>query len=194
MSDFWKIAAVATITLCLIGPTQAANWYAGMDITYSKMSEKLTENLNDTSGGNLIIGNKLKPWLFLEAAIHAQQTQETLQILDSNYSTELNVDTRGISLGAKLVQPLSDNFTVYVKPSIAYTSTEIEFKENNGSISNKINDTNNQAHPIVGVGIEYMFSDKFSAEISYERQFDAIKIEDEKISLDSFNIGFRYHF
>ena len=208
MNKFNKVAIISLLGLTFSGAACAQGWYVGVDLTTSKMDldggaqqaydAKIIDDRLD--GGSLIVGYDLNHWLAIEGGLHAQQMSQ-LMWATSSFATgfiDTTIDTRSISLAAKLSQPLAWGFSAYAKPGIAYTRTEVEFVGNATilGISGQASDnaTKSKVHPNLEVGLDYAFNDHFSAGIGYERQFNALSLGDEHYSLDTFKLGLRYHF
>ncbi|MGL5090203.1 MAG: porin family protein [Aeromonas sobria] len=208
MNKFNKVAILSLLGLTFSGATCAQGWYVGVDLTTSKMDldggaqqaydAKIIDDRLD--GGSLIVGYDLNHWLAIEGGLHAQQMSQ-LMWATSSFATgfiDTTIDTRSISLAAKLSQPLAWGFSAYAKPGIAYTSTEVELIGNATifgiSGQGRYNETKDTVHPNLEVGLDYAFNDHFSAGIGYERQFNALSLGDEHYSLDTFKLGLRYHF
>ncbi|WP_303846049.1 porin family protein [Aeromonas sobria] len=208
MNKFNKVAIISLLGLTFSGAACAQGWYVGVDLTTSKMdldggaqqaydAKIIDDQLN---GGSLIVGYDLNHWLAIEGGLHAQQMSQ-LMWATSSFATgfiDTTIDTRSISLAAKLSQPLAWGFSAYAKPGIAYTSTEVELIGNATifgiSGQGRYNETKDTVHPNLEVGLDYAFNDHFSAGIGYERQFNALSLGDEHYSLDTFKLGLRYHF
>jgi len=208
MNKFKKIAAFSLFALTMNGTAQAEGWYAGLDLTTSKMdldgTAKEMNNIgiidDQLNGGSLIVGYDLNNWLAIEGGLHAQQMSQQMWTTGAIVTgfIDTTIDTRSISLAAKLSQPLAWGFSAYAKPGIAYTRTEVEMV-GNGTIlgmSGQVNgnETKSKVHPNLEVGLDYAFNDHFSAGIGYERQFNALSLGDEHYSLDTLKLGLRYHF
>ncbi|HEH9399710.1 TPA: porin family protein [Aeromonas sobria] len=208
MNKFNKVAILSLLGLTFSGAACAQGWYVGVDLTTSKMDldggaqqaydAKIIDDRLD--GGSLIVGYDLNHWLAIEGGLHAQQMSQ-LMWATSSFATgfiDTTIDTRSISLAAKLSQPLAWGFSAYAKPGIAYTSTEVELIGNATifgiSGQGRYNETKDTVHPNLEVGLDYAFNDHFSAGIGYERQFNALSLGDEHYSLDTFKLGLRYHF
>ncbi|MGL5974590.1 MAG: porin family protein [Aeromonas sobria] len=208
MNKFNKVAIISLLGLTFSGAACAQGWYVGVDLTTSKMDldggaqqaydAKIIDDRLD--GGSLIVGYDLNHWLAIEGGLHAQQMSQ-LMWATSSFATgfiDTTIDTRSISLAAKLSQPLAWGFSAYAKPGIAYTSTEVELIGNATifgiSGQGRYNETKDTVHPNLEVGLDYAFNDHFSAGIGYERQFNALSLGDEHYSLDTFKLGLRYHF
>ncbi|MGL5296954.1 MAG: hypothetical protein ACRC9W_00185, partial [Plesiomonas sp.] len=79
MNKFNKIAAFSLLALAMNGGAHAEGWYAGLDLTTSKMDldgaakdaydAKVIDDQLD--GGSLIVGYSFKPWLAVEGGLHA---------------------------------------------------------------------------------------------------------------------------
>ena len=204
MNKFNKIAAFSLLALAMNGGAHAEGWYAGLDLTTSKMDldgaakdaydAKVIDDQLD--GGSLIVGYSFKPWLAVEGGLHAQQMDQLTWVTSPIASgfADTTIETRSISLAAKLSQPLAWGFSAYAKPGIAYTRTKSEFSMNIADVQLTKNTTKGTVHPNLEVGLDYAFNDHFSAGIGYERQFDALSLGDEHYSLDTFKLGLRYHF
>jgi opacity protein-like surface antigen len=208
MNKFNKVAILSLLGLTFSSAACAQGWYVGVDLTTSKMdldggaqqaydAKIIDDQLN---GGSLIVGYDLNHWLAIEGGLHAQQMSQ-LMWATSSFATgfiDTTIDTRSISLAAKLSQPLAWGFSAYAKPGIAYTSTEVELIGNATifgiSGQGRYNETKDTVHPNLEVGLDYAFNDHFSAGIGYERQFNALSLGDEHYSLDTFKLGLRYHF
>lgn len=208
MNKFNKVAILSLLSLTFSGAACAQGWYVGVDLTTSKMDldggaqqaydAKIIDDRLD--GGSLIVGYDLNHWLAIEGGLHAQQMSQ-LMWATSSFATgfiDTTIDTRSISLAAKLSQPLAWGFSAYAKPGIAYTSTEVELIGNATifgiSGQGRYNETKDTVHPNLEVGLDYAFNDHFSAGIGYERQFNAVSLRDDHYSLDTFKLGLRYHF
>ncbi|HEH9427574.1 TPA: porin family protein [Aeromonas sobria] len=208
MNKFNKVAILSLLGLTFSGAACAQGWYVGVDLTTSKMDldggaqqaydAKIIDDRLD--GGSLIVGYDLNHWLAIEGGLHAQQMSQ-LMWATSSFATgfiDTTIDTRSISLAAKLSQPLAWGFSAYAKPGIAYTSTEVELIGNATifgiSGQGRYNETKDTVHPNLEVGLDYAFNEHFSAGIGYERQFNALSLGDEHYSLDTFKLGLRYHF
>ncbi|MCX0430271.1 porin family protein [Aeromonas veronii] len=208
MNKFNKIAAFSLLALAMNGGAHAEGWYAGLDLTTSKMDldgaakdaydAKVIDDQLD--GGSLIVGYSFKPWLAVEGGLHAQQMDQ-LTWVTSPIATgfaDTTIETRSISLAAKLSQPLAWGFSAYAKPGVAYTSTEVEMIGNGTilgmSVQGRRSETKGTVHPNLEVGIDYAFNDHISAGIGYERQFNAMTLGDDHYSLDTLKLGIRYHF
>ena len=208
MNKFNKIAAFSLLALAMNGGAHAEGWYAGLDLTTSKMDldgsakdaydAKIIDDQLD--GGSLIVGYSFKPWLAIEGGLHAQQMSQLMWVNAPGLTgfTDTTIDTRSISLAARLSQPLAWGFSAYAKPGIAYTSTEVELIGSGAMLGYRVqgnlNETKGTLHPNLEVGLDYAFNDHFSAGIGYERQFNALSLGDEHYSLDTFKLGLRYHF
>ena len=208
MNKFNKIAAFSLLALAMNGGAHAEGWYAGLDLTTSKMDldgaakdaydAKVIDDQLD--GGSLIVGYSFKPWLAVEGGLHAQQMDQLTWVTSPIASgfADTTIDTRSISLAAKLSQPLAWGFSAYAKPGIAYTSTEVELIGSGAMLGYRVqgnlNETKGTLHPNLEVGLDYAFNDHFSAGIGYERQFNALSLGDEHYSLDTLKLGLRYHF
>lgn len=200
MNKFNKIAAFSLLALAMNGGAHAEGWYAGLDLTTSKMDldgdakdaydAKIIDDQLD--GGSLIVGYSFKPWLAVEGGLHGQHMSQSKNGVD--VSTNTSIDTSSISLAAKLSQPLAWGFSAYAKPGIAYTRTKSEFSMNIADVQLTKNTTKGTVHPNLEVGLDYAFNDHFSAGIGYERQFNAVSLRDDHYSLDTFKLGLRYHF
>ncbi|WP_421208927.1 porin family protein [Aeromonas sp. 602396] len=208
MNKFNKIAAFSLLALAMNGGAHAEGWYAGLDLTTSKMDldgdlqraydAKVIDDQLD--GGSLIVGYSFKPWLAIEGGLHAQQMEQLIWVTSQGATgfADTTIDTRSISLAAKLSHPLAWGFSAYAKPGIAYTRTEVEVVGNatilgmSGQVSGS--ETKSKVHPNLEVGLDYAFNDSFSAGIGYERQFNALSLGDEHYSLDTLKLGLRYHF
>lgn len=208
MNKFNKVAILSLLGLTFSGAACAQGWYVGVDLTTSKMDldggaqQAYDAKIIDDSldGGSLIVGYDLNHWLAIEGGLHAQQMSQ-LMWATSSFATgfiDTTIDTRSISLAAKLSQPLAWGFSAYAKPGIAYTSTEVELIGNATifgiSGQGRYNETKDTVHPNLEVGLDYAFNEHFSAGIGYERQFNALSLGDEHYSLDTFKLGLRYHF
>ncbi|MCF5863192.1 porin family protein [Aeromonas veronii] len=200
MNKFNKIAAFSLLALTMNGSAHAEGWYAGLDLTTSKMDlDGQAKDLSNAgiiddqlNGGSLIVGYSFKSWLAVEGGLHGQHMSQSKNGVD--VSTNTSIDTSSISLAAKLSQPLAWGFSAYAKPGIAYTRTKSEFSMNIADVQLTKNTTKGTVHPNLEVGLDYAFNDHFSAGIGYERQFDALSLGDEHYSLDTFKLGLRYHF
>ncbi|WP_421312822.1 porin family protein [Aeromonas sp. 603404] len=208
MNKFNKIAAFSLLALAMNGGAHAEGWYAGLDLTTSKMDlegdlqraydAKVIDDLLD--GGSLIVGYHLNDWLAIEGGLHAQQMEQLIWVTSQGATgfADTTIETRSISLAAKLSQPLAWGFSAYAKPGIAYTRTELEVVGNATFLgfSDQVSKsaTKSKVHPNLEVGLDYAFNDHFSAGIGYERQFDALSLGDEHYSLDTLKLGLRYHF
>ncbi|MEE9708343.1 porin family protein [Aeromonas veronii] len=200
MNKFNKIAAFSLLALAMNGSAHAEGWYAGLDLTTSKMDlDGQAKDLSNAgiiddqlNGGSLIVGYSFKSWLAVEGGLHGQHMSQSKNGVD--VSTNTSIDTSSISLAAKLSQPLAWGFSAYAKPGIAYTRTKSEFSMNIADVQLTKNTTKGTVHPNLEVGLDYAFNDHFSAGIGYERQFDALSLGDEHYSLDTFKLGLRYHF
>ncbi|WP_421203973.1 porin family protein [Aeromonas sp. 602658] len=208
MNKFNKIAAFSLLALAMNGGAHAEGWYAGLDLTTSKMDldgdlqraydAKVIDDQLD--GGSLIVGYSFNPWLAIEGGLHAQQMEQLIWVTSQGATgfADTTIETRSISLAAKLSQPLAWGFSAYAKPGIAYTRTELEVVGNatilgmSGQVSGS--ETKSKVHPNLEVGLDYAFNDSFSAGIGYERQFNALSLGDEHYSLDTLKLGLRYHF
>ncbi|WP_323969027.1 porin family protein [Aeromonas veronii] len=200
MNKFNKIAAFSLLALAMNGGAHAEGWYAGLDLTTSKMDldgaakdaydAKVIDDQLD--GGSLIVGYSFKSWLAVEGGLHGQHMSQSKNGVD--VSTNTSIDTSSISLAAKLSQPLAWGFSAYAKPGIAYTRTKSEFSMNIADVQLTKNTTKGTVHPNLEVGLDYAFNDHFSAGIGYERQFNAVSLRDDHYSLDTFKLGLRYHF
>ncbi|PKQ82417.1 hypothetical protein CJP16_01955 [Aeromonas sobria] len=208
MNKFNKIAAFSLLALAMNGGAHAEGWYAGLDLTTSKMDlDGAAQRVYDAKviddqldGGSLIVGYSFKPWLAVEGGLHAQQMDQLTWVTSQGATgfADTSIETRSISLAAKLSQPLAWGFSAYAKPGIAYTSTEVELIGNATifgiSGQGRYNETKDTVHPNLEVGLDYAFNDHFSAGIGYERQFNALSLGDDHYSLDTFKLGLRYHF
>ncbi|HHQ4525238.1 TPA: porin family protein [Aeromonas veronii] len=208
MNKFNKIAAFSLLALAMNGGAHAEGWYAGLDLTTSKMDldgaakdaydAKVIDDQLD--GGSLIVGYSFKPWLAVEGGLHAQQMDQLTWVTSPIASgfADTTIETRSISLAAKLSQPLAWGFSAYAKPGVAYTSTEVEMIGNGTilgmSVQGRRSETKGTVHPNLEVGIDYAFNDHISAGIGYERQFNAMTLGDDHYSLDTLKLGIRYHF
>jgi OOP family OmpA-OmpF porin len=200
MNKFNKIAAFSLLALAMNGGAHAEGWYAGLDLTTSKMDlDGQAKDLSNAgiiddqlNGGSLIVGYSFKSWLAVEGGLHGQHMSQSKNGVD--LSTNTSIDTSSISLATKLSQPLAWGFSAYAKPGIAYTRTKSEFSMNIADVQMTKNTTKGTVHPNLEVGLDYAFNDHFSAGIGYERQFDALSLGDEHYSLDTFKLGLRYHF
>lgn len=208
MNKFNKVAILSLLGLTFSGAAYAQGWYVGVDLTTSKMDldggaqqaydAKVIDDQLD--GGSLIVGYDLNHWLAIEGGLHAQQMDQLTWVTSQGATgfADTTIETRSISLAAKLSQPLAWGFSAYAKPGIAYTRTEVEFVGNATilGISGQLtgNETKSKVHPNLEVGLDYAFNDHFSAGIGYERQFNALSLGDEHYSLDTFKLGLRYHF
>ncbi|MFQ1849827.1 porin family protein [Aeromonas veronii] len=200
MNKFNKIAAFSLLALAMNGSAHAEGWYAGLDLTTSKMDlDGQAKDLSNAgiiddqlNGGSLIVGYSFKSWLAVEGGLHGQHMSQSKNGVD--VSTNTSIDTSSISLAAKLSQPLAWGFSAYAKPGIAYTRTKSEFSMNIADVQLTKNTAKGTVHPNLEVGLDYAFNDHFSAGIGYERQFDALSLGDEHYSLDTFKLGLRYHF
>ncbi|HHQ4684786.1 TPA: porin family protein [Aeromonas veronii] len=208
MNKFNKVAMLSLLGLTFSGAACAQGWYVGLDLTTSKMDldgdlqrvydAKVIDDQLD--GGSLIVGYSFKPWLAVEGGLHAQQMDQLTWVTSPIASgfADTTIETRSISLAAKLSQPLAWGFSAYAKPGIAYTRTELEVVGNatflGFSDQGSKSATKSKVHPNLEVGLDYAFNDHFSAGIGYERQFDALSLGDEHYSLDTFKLGLRYHF
>ncbi len=208
MNKFNKIAAFSLLALAMNGGAHAEGWYAGLDLTTSKMDldgaakdaydAKVIDDQLD--GGSLIVGYHLNDWLAIESGLHAQRMSQLMWITSPGLTgfTDTTIDTRSISLAAKLSQPLAWGFSAYAKPGVAYTSTEVEMIGNGTilgmSVQGRRSETKGTVHPNLEVGIDYAFNDHISAGIGYERQFSAMTLGDDHYSLDTLKLGIRYHF
>ena len=200
MNKFNKIAAFSLLALAMNGSAHAEGWYAGLDLTTSKMDlDGQAKDLSNAgiiddqlNGGSLIVGYSFKSWLAVEGGLHAQHMSQSKNGVD--VSTNTSIDTSSISLAAKLSQPLAWGFSAYAKPGIAYTRTKSEFSMNIADVQLTKNTTKGTVHPNLEVGLDYAFNDHFSAGIGYERQFNAVSLRDDHYSLDTFKLGLRYHF
>ncbi|KAB0663199.1 porin family protein [Aeromonas veronii] len=200
MNKFNKIAAFSLLALAMNGSAHAEGWYAGLDLTTSKMDlDGQGKDLSNAgiiddqlNGGSLIVGYSFKSWLAVEGGLHGQHMSQSKNGVD--VSTNTSIDTSSISLAAKLSQPLAWGFSAYAKPGIAYTRTKSEFSMNIADVQLTKNTTKGTVHPNLEVGLDYAFNDHFSAGIGYERQFNAVSLRDDHYSLDTFKLGLRYHF
>ncbi|MFM4968594.1 porin family protein [Aeromonas veronii] len=200
MNKFNKIAAFSLLALAMNGGAHAEGWYAGLDLTTSKMDlDGQAKDLSNAgiiddqlNGGSLIVGYSFKSWLAVEGGLHGQHMSQSKNGVD--VSTNTSIDTSSISLAAKLSQPLAWGFSAYAKPGIAYTRTKSEFSMNIADVQLTKNTTKGTVHPNLEVGLDYAFNDHFSAGIGYERQFNAVSLRDDHYSLDTFKLGLRYHF
>jgi OOP family OmpA-OmpF porin len=208
MNKFNKVAILSLLGLTFSGAACAQGWYVGVDLTTSKMDldggaqqaydAKIIDDRLD--GGSLIVGYDLNHWLAIEGGLHAQQMDQLTWVTSQGATgfADTTIETRSISLAAKLSQPLAWGFSAYAKPGIAYTRTEVEFVGNATilGISGQASDnaTKSKVHPNLEVGLDYAFNDHFSAGIGYERQFNAVSLRDDHYSLDTFKLGLRYHF
>lgn len=200
MKKFNKIAAFSLLALAMNGSAHAEGWYAGLDLTTSKMDlDGQGKDLSNAgiiddqlNGGSLIVGYSFKSWLAVEGGLHGQHMSQSKNGVD--VSTNTSIDTSSISLAAKLSQPLAWGFSAYAKPGIAYTRTKSEFSMNIADVQLTKNTTKGTVHPNLEVGLDYAFNDHFSAGIGYERQFNAVSLRDDHYSLDTFKLGLRYHF
>jgi len=200
MNKFNKIAAFSLLALAMNGGAHAEGWYAGLDLTTSKMDlDGQAKDLSNAgiiddqlNGGSLIVGYSFKSWLAVEGGLHGQHMSQSKNGVD--LSTNTSIDTSSISLATKLSQPLAWGFSAYAKPGIAYTRTKSEFSMNIADVQMTKNTTKGTVHPNLEVGLDYAFNDHFSAGIGYERQFNALSLGDEHYSLDTFKLGLRYHF
>lgn len=208
MNKFNKVAMLSLLGLTFSGAAGAQGWYVGLDLATSNMDldgaaqqaydAKIIDDQLD--GGSLIVGYDLNHWLAIEGGLHAQQMSQLMWVNAPGLTgfTDTTIETRSISLAAKLSQPLAWGFSAYAKPGIAYTRTEVEVVGNatflgfSGQGSKSA--TKSKVHPNLEVGLDYAFNDHFSAGIGYERQFDALSLGDEHYSLDTFKLGLRYHF
>ncbi|TNH94604.1 porin family protein [Aeromonas sobria] len=200
MNKFNKIAAFSLLALAMNGGAHAEGWYAGLDLTTSKMDlDGQAKDLSNAgiiddqlNGGSLIVGYSFKSWLAVEGGLHGQHMSQSKNGVD--LSTNTSIDTSSISLATKLSQPLAWGFSAYAKPGIAYTRTKSEFSMNIADVQMTKNTTKGTVHPNLEVGLDYAFNDHFSAGIGYERQFNALSLGDDHYSLDTFKLGLRYHF
>ncbi|MFM5449151.1 porin family protein [Aeromonas veronii] len=200
MNKFNKITAFSLLALAMNGSAHAEGWYAGLDLTTSKMDlDGQAKDLSNAgiiddqlNGGSLIVGYSFKSWLAVEGGLHGQHMSQSKNGVD--VSTNTSIDTSSISLAAKLSQPLAWGFSAYAKPGIAYTRTKSEFSMNIADVQLTKNTTKGTVHPNLEVGLDYAFNDHFSAGIGYERQFNAVSLRDDHYSLDTFKLGLRYHF
>ncbi|HEH9416529.1 TPA: porin family protein [Aeromonas sobria] len=200
MNKFNKIAAFSLLALAMNGGAHAEGWYAGLDLTTSKMDlDGQAKDLSNAgiiddqlNGGSLIVGYSFKSWLAVEGGLHGQHMSQSKHGVD--LSTNTSIDTSSISLATKLSQPLAWGFSAYAKPGIAYTRTKSEFSMNIADVQMTKNTTKGTVHPNLEVGLDYAFNDHFSAGIGYERQFNAVSLRDDHYSLDTFKLGLRYHF
>ncbi|EKP0260990.1 MAG: porin family protein [Aeromonas sobria] len=200
MNKFNKIAAFSLLALAMNGGAHAEGWYAGLDLTTSKMDlDGQAKDLSNAgiiddqlNGGSLIVGYSFKSWLAVEGGLHGQHMSQSKNGVD--LSTNTSIDTSSISLATKLSQPLAWGFSAYAKPGIAYTRTKSEFSMNVADVQMTKNTTKGTVHPNLEVGLDYAFNDHFSAGIGYERQFNAVSLRDDHYSLDTFKLGLRYHF
>ena len=136
MNKFNKIAAFSLLALAMNGSAHAEGWYAGLDLTTSKMDlDGQAKDLSNAgiiddqlNGGSLIVGYSFKSWLAVEGGLHGQHMSQSKNGVD--VSTNTSIDTSSISLAAKLSQPLAWGFSAYAKPGIAYTRTKSEFSMN----------------------------------------------------------------
>ncbi|WP_033137436.1 porin family protein [Aeromonas finlandensis] len=207
MKKFNSAIALSLFGLLLSGGACAEGWYAGLDLTTSKMdlkgeaewayNNKIIDNR--LNGGSLIAGYDLNSWLAIEGGLHAQRmSQQTTLTGAINGSIDSTIDTRSISIAAKLSQPLAWGFSAYAKPGLAYTSTKVDATSSayipSMSMTTQSSQTKGTVHPNLEVGMDYAFNDHFSAGIGYERQFNAMTLGDEHYSLDTFKLGLRYHF
>ncbi|ELM3618279.1 porin family protein [Aeromonas sobria] len=200
MNKFNKIAAFSLLALAMNGGAHAEGWYAGLDLTTSKMDlDGQAKDLSNAgiiddqlNGGSLIVGYSFKSWLAVEGGLHGQHMSQSKNGVD--LSTNTSIDTSSISLATKLSQPLAWGFSAYAKPGIAYTRTKSEFSMNVADVQMTKNTTKGTVHPNLEVGLDYAFNDHFSVGIGYERQFNALSLGDEHYSLDTFKLGLRYHF
>ena len=200
MNKFNKIAAFSLLALAMNGGAHAEGWYAGLDLTTSKMDlDGQAKDLSNAgiiddqlNGGSLIVGYSFKSWLAVEGGLHGQHMSQSKNGVD--VSTNTSIDTSSISLATKLSQPLAWGFSAYAKPGIAYTRTKSEFSMNIADAQLTKNTTKGTVHPNLEVGLDFAFNDHFSAGIGYERQFNAVSLRDDHYSLDTFKLGLRYHF
>lgn len=200
MNKFNKIAAFSLLALAMNGGAHAEGWYAGLDLTTSKMDlDGQAKDLSNAgiiddqlNGGSLIVGYSFKSWLAVEGGLHGQHMSQSKNGVD--LSTNTSIDTSSISLATKLSQPLAWGFSAYAKPGIAYTRTKSEFSMNIADVQMTKNTTKGTVHPNLEVGLDYAFNDHFSAGIGYERQFNAVSLRDDHYSLDTLKLGLRYHF
>ena len=88
MNKFNKIAAFSLSARAMNGSAHAEGWYAGLDLTTSKMDldgaakdaydAKVIDDQLD--GGSLIVGYSFKPWLAVEGGLHAQQIDQLIWV------------------------------------------------------------------------------------------------------------------
>ena len=208
MNKFNKVAMLSLLGLTFSGAAGAQGWYVGLDLATSNMDlDGAAEQAYDAKiiddqldGGSLIVGYDLNHWLAIEGGLHAQQMSQLMWVNAPGLTgfTDTTIDTRSISLAARLSQPLAWGFSAYAKPGIAYTSTEVELIGSGAMLGYRVqgnlNETKGTLHPNLEVGLDYAFNDHFSAGIGYERQFNALSLGDEHYSLDTFKLGLRYHF
>ena len=208
MNKFNSAVALSLLGLTLSGAACAEGWYLGLDLTTSKMDlDGVAQRAHDANiiddqldGGSLIVGYHLNDWLAIESGLHAQRMSQLMWITSPGLTgfTDTTIDTRSISLAAKLSQPLAWGFSAYAKPGVAYTSTEVEMIGNGTilgmSVQGRRSETKGTVHPNLEVGIDYAFNDHISSGIGYERQFNAMTLGDDHYSLDTLKLGIRYHF
>ena len=129
MNKFNKVAMLSLLGLTFSGAAGGQGWYVGLDLATSNMDldgaaqqaydAKIIDDQLD--GGSLIVGYDLNHWLAIEGGLHAQQMSQ-LMWATSSFATgfiDTTIDTRSISLAAKLSQPLAGGFRAYATPGIA---------------------------------------------------------------------------
>lgn len=136
--------------------------------------------------------------LALEAVVSGSRDSFTESEFDSgsldSFSAKQTIEGRRIGLRVVLQYDLPSGFYTNLKPGISYTSTVSKYKGNENGVDFSARGRGNSTHPTLAVGVGYKFNNKVSSVVSYERQFKAVKNDDDRFSSNAFSAGLRYHF
>jgi len=215
-----SIAALALLSGSFAVSAQN-NWYVGLDVHSSKLDldsevssfptiSSGAKNADDSGAGlSIMLGRKVNEWL----AIEANLSHDYIDLLDYSNYYDIGLGAQGyeyqlhdariysFDLGAKMSYATGFDLNLYAKPGIGYTRTELELNGGSSHPDIKVDKdvTNNKVHFNLELGAEYFFTDSFSANLAYERKFNAVdfSIEGYKfgdMDQDRIKGGVRYYF
>ncbi|WP_064608480.1 porin family protein [Photobacterium sp. J15] len=214
-----KVISLATTSLLMLSASTMAqqnNWYIGVDVFESKVDlnnafETVNSSFGDAlsiddsgNGASFLVGYQFTPWV----AVEASYSRQHIDIIDFEAYTGMHytyalfrANPETIAIATKLRYLTDTGFSIYAKPGIGYTISDLEYDANSTLWSSKleVDQKNKNVHFNFEVGAEYFFTDSFSLGVAYERQFDALdysaeNIKLEKMSMDLYKASLRYYF
>ena len=191
-----QVAIGLTISFASVASQAAEHWYVGAKAGWingsSACEDHATSCGNDTAGGGVFVGYQLNDWLALEAGYDylGEVTADYPALGNPNVSALYKGEMQGFEVVAKPFWQLSEDLILFAKVgSLAWnmdvTGDEVNF-EHTASDSGW--------SPLLGTGLEYYFSQNWSALIEYQWVNNVGGSSTGGTDLNMLNLGMTYHF